>query len=210
MSRLSLPHSLVVFTDGAIRPELGASGLAAVVSDASGVVYGWWAERAGRLTCNEAEYAAVLLALGRLAGVGRRSANLELDFLCDSRVVVDQMQGRAAAHSPALRQALGEARRLCAAFQRVSFSHIPRRRNRLADALANNAVEGSGTENCAALWEFISPCSPGSRALRSGAGQLAAVEQLAIPPAPHRSRPAQGWLGSLLAQLRGSRRWRPG
>jgi ribonuclease HI len=186
MSRTRLPRCLAVFTDGAIRPELGISGLAAVVGDAHGTVYGWWAERAGRLTCNEAEYAAVLLALGRLAGLPQQSGHLELDFYSDSRVVVEQMQGRAAAHSPAMRQALGEARRLSAAFARVTFSHVPRRQNRLADALANNAVEGAGRENCAAFWDAAS-----SRDM-IGAARVSSTN------------PAQDWLSGLLARLAGS------
>jgi ribonuclease HI len=60
----------------------------------------------------------------------------------DSRVVVDQMNGKAAAHSPALRSAKTRLHALCARFQHVSFQHIPRDSNRLADALACEAADG--------------------------------------------------------------------
>ena len=126
-----------VFTDGAIRPELGKSGLAAIVQDERGQIRYWWSRCAGRMTCNEAEYAAVILAIESL----RRLRILEVDIFSDSQVVVHQMSGLASAKAPALRQAQARLRGLLVGFERVTFHHIPREQNRLADALANEAVE---------------------------------------------------------------------
>lgn len=129
-----------IYTDGAIRPERGVSGLAAIVRDEKGRICYWWSSKAGALTCNEAEYAAAIFALEQLQRLPWRQEILEVEIFSDSRVVVDQMNGRAAAHAPALRQAQSRLRTLAARFRKVSFRHIGREQNRLADALAFEAV----------------------------------------------------------------------
>ncbi len=127
-----------VYTDGAIRPEAGISGLAAVVRDENGQVLTLWHRRAGKMTCNEAEYAAVSLALESLKSMKPQNIHI----YSDSQVVVQQMQGMAVTRAPALKQAQLRLRALVNEYERVEFHHIPRERNRLADALANEAVDG--------------------------------------------------------------------
>ena len=131
-----------IYTDGAIRPGQGTSGLAAIVRDQAGQICFWWSRRAGALTCNEAEYAAVIFALEQLQHLPGHQRIPEIEIFSDSRVVVDQMSGRAAAHAPALRQAQHQLHKLVGLFRKVSFHHISREQNRLADALAFEAVTG--------------------------------------------------------------------
>jgi ribonuclease HI len=131
-----------IYTDAAIRPDQGTSGLAAIVRSEDGQIRYWWSERAGTLTCNEAEYAAVIFALEQLKKLQDHNSIQEIEIISDSRVVVDQMSGRAAAHAPNLRQAQNRLRVLVAGFHKVSFHHIGREQNRLADALAFEAVNG--------------------------------------------------------------------
>ncbi len=135
-------RKVIVNTDGAIRPDRHTSGLAAIVRDEQGKICYWWQQRAGSLTCNEAEYAAAIFALERLLQIKNQEHIGEVEVLCDSRVVVDQMQGRAEAHAPGLRQAKARLRTLTERFEKVTFHHISREQNRLADALAFEAVEG--------------------------------------------------------------------
>ena len=143
MSLFSRLRRVNVYTDGAIRPELGKSGLAAIVQDENGRILYWWSRCARKMTCNEAEYAAVILAIETL----RRLRFIEVDLFSDSQVVVHQMSGLASAKAPALRQAQAHLRGLLVGFERVTFHHIPREQNRLADALANEAVEiGTGRD----------------------------------------------------------------
>ncbi|MBU2609320.1 MAG: ribonuclease HI family protein [Chloroflexi bacterium] len=127
-----------VYTDGAIRPERGISGLAAVVRDERGEIRHWWRRRAGRMTCNEAEYAAIIFALESL----RPLHPAQVEVYSDSQVVVHQMRGLARAQAPALRQAQVRLRGLVVQFERVTFHHIPREQNLLADALANDVLDG--------------------------------------------------------------------
>jgi ribonuclease HI len=94
------------------------------------------------MTCNEAEYAAVIFGLERLVALppGRRPGGIQV--YSDSRVVVDGLTGRAAIQVPALRRAAARVQRLAARFERVTFQHLPREQNRLADALAGEALAG--------------------------------------------------------------------
>lgn len=133
------PRLLLVYTDGAIRLERGVSGLAAIVRDETGKVLYWWSRRDKKMTCNEAEYAAVILAMESLRAA--RCNPREIRIHSDSQVLVQQMSGYAAARAPALRQAQMRLRGLVLQFEKVSFHHIPREQNRLADALANEAAD---------------------------------------------------------------------
>lgn len=152
-------------TDGAIRPEQGLSGLAVIVRDEQDHIRYWWKQRSGRLTCNEAEYAAAIFALEQMLRMRFNHGQVVLAVYCDSRVVVDQMSGRAQAHAPEMRKAQARLQALTQRFKRVTFHHIPREQNRLADALAFEAVEGAPRESQPKsnppnieLWEqFISP-----------------------------------------------------
>ena len=133
---------LHVYTDGAIRQKAGSTGLAVVVEDDQGNILGWLARRTGPLTCNEAEYEAVLFALENLSTWQPHAAI----FFSDSKVVVDQARGYAVARAPGMKQRLARLRLLQTDLPPISFRHIPRRRNRLADALANDVVDGYVSE----------------------------------------------------------------
>jgi|GEM_PF-2361501 len=129
-----------IFTDGAIDPARGISGLAAVVRRENGEICHWWNRRAGRLTCNEAEYAAAIFAFEKLLALPTAARPARLVLCSDSQVMVNQMNGSAEAHSPALNRARARLRTLVARCPPVEFQHIFREQNRLADALAYDAV----------------------------------------------------------------------
>jgi len=130
---------LILHTDGAIRP--GWTGLGVVVRDGTGQVVAWRSERVAReMTCNEAEYEALLLGLE----TARALEPDQVEVRMDSQVVVNQMRGLFSVRKASLRRLHARARAAVAALGAVGFVHVPRRRNRLADALANEAVEGEG------------------------------------------------------------------
>lgn len=139
-----LSQSIKIYTDGAIRPGQRASGLAAIVRDERDQICYWWHARAGALTCNEAEYAAAIFALEQLRRLTGGRGVSEVTIYSDSRVMVDQMSGKAAAHAPGLHKAMTRLQALVSRFRKVNFQHISREQNRLADALAFEAVEGPG------------------------------------------------------------------
>jgi probable phosphoglycerate mutase len=68
-----------------------------------------------------------------------------LKIFMDSEVVIGQMQGRFGVHSAALKHWHSRACQLARRFRQVFYHYIPREANRLADALANEAlVDGRG------------------------------------------------------------------
>jgi len=131
-----------VYIDAAIRPEQGRCGLAAIVRDGRGAVVKWLGAVTSGQTNNEAEYEAAIFALNHLRGERARP----LVLFSDSLILVQQMQGRAATKAPELQKKQAQLRLLLRGFASVRFQHIRREQNRLADALANEVVDGETPE----------------------------------------------------------------
>jgi probable phosphoglycerate mutase len=131
----------VVEADGGARGNPGPAGFGAVVRDAdTGEVL---AERSGFLgtaTNNVAEYSGLIAGLSAAAELGVR----EVEVRMDSRLVVEQMSGRWQIKHPGLRPLAAQAAMLVRDFDTVRFEWIPRERNKLADALANKAMDAAG------------------------------------------------------------------
>lgn len=138
------PDQLCIYCDGAIGDEGRGTGLGVVVRDDKGEILGLVKRGLPAMTNNEAEYAALVLALEAAA----RFRPLSLRIHMDSEVVVGQMQGSFAVRSPALRRWHNQACRLARRFREVTYIHISRDANRLADALAAEALAEAGHVYC--------------------------------------------------------------
>jgi len=136
---------LIVEADGGSRNNPGPAGYGAVVRDAStGEVLREASEFLGVATNNFAEYNGLLAGL-RLAH--EVDPDAYVDVRMDSRLVVEQMSGRWQVKHPDLRPLVREAASLASSFGagHVSYTWIPRERNKAADALANKAMDaGTG------------------------------------------------------------------
>jgi len=130
------PEYLAVYCDGGIGGTGQATGLGVVVRDKENEIVGLVKRSMPAMTNNEAEYAALILALQTV----KRFAPRTLHVYMDSEVVVGQMQGRFAVHSPTLKRWHTQACRLARHYPEIVFTCIPRDANRLADALANEAL----------------------------------------------------------------------
>ena len=91
----------------------------------------------GIRTNNVAEYAGLVLALREAALLGAR----EIDLRLDSKLIVEQLNGRWRVKDAKLQGLFAEAIRHLKALRRWSAVHEPRARNRAADALANMALD---------------------------------------------------------------------
>jgi len=132
---------LRLYTDGAARGNPGPAGLGMVIEDGEGMRL-WGGHRYfGTATNNKAEYLALIDGL-RKAAEWKPDA---LEVYLDSQLVVEQVCGRYKVRHADLQPLHREAMGLLRGFPRVNVSHVPRERNRGADALANRAIdEGSG------------------------------------------------------------------
>src|SRR5215217_9033273 len=134
------PEDIVVWTDGGARGNPGPAGYGAVVTSTGGQVLAEVAEGIGWATNNVAEYRGVIAGLRRAKELGARRVRVRADSL----LVVNQQKGLWKVKNADLRPLADEAARLARDFERVTWEHVPRERNRHADALANRAMDNQG------------------------------------------------------------------
>jgi ribonuclease H / adenosylcobalamin/alpha-ribazole phosphatase len=131
---------VVVWTDGGARGNPGPAGYGVVVASPRGEVLDELAEGIGWATNNVAEYKGVIAGLARARALGARRVRVRADSL----LVVNQQKGLWKVKNAGLRPLWAEAARLARGFERVTWEHVPRERNRRADLLANQAMDAQG------------------------------------------------------------------
>ena len=142
---MSVGH-VVVEADGGARGNPGPAGYGAVVREAdSGEVLAERYESLGIATNNVAEYSGLIAGLRAAEALGAR----EVDVRMDSKLVIEQMSGRWQIKHPGLRPLAAQAAALVREFDAVRFDWIPRERNKLADALANKAMDAGASPGAA-------------------------------------------------------------
>jgi len=116
-----------------------ASGIAVIVRSRQGQILDAASCFLEGMTNNEAEYEAVILGLELACLKALVPARVVL--LTDSQIVVGQVRGRFAVRDPKLAPRHARAVHLLADLPGAALVHVPRERNRLADALAAEAME---------------------------------------------------------------------
>jgi ribonuclease H / adenosylcobalamin/alpha-ribazole phosphatase len=149
---------VVVEADGGSRGNPGPAGYGAVVlEEGTGEVLLERYASLGTTTNNVAEYSGLIAGLRAAAELGAA----RVDVRMDSKLVVEQMSGRWQIKNPGLRPLAAEAAKLVAGFATVTFDWIPRERNKLADALANRAMdEAAGKPVSTDTRAFAEPTEP--------------------------------------------------
>ena len=133
---------LVIHIDGGARGNPGDAGFGVYVTDAGGAVLAQLYGFLGTQTNNVAEYAALIVALRYAISAGVGSVVIR----SDSELLVRQIKGVYRVKHPGLIAMHEAARRLIDRIVRVSVEHIPRTRNKEADALANRAMDTRGED----------------------------------------------------------------
>jgi ribonuclease HI len=128
---------LIVRTDGASRGNPGPAAAGVVIEDTSGVVVEQLGAYLGEMPNNQAEYHALILGLQTVGGF-QPSA---VDVFMDSELVVRQMTGVYRVRDAALQLLYREATALARGLPHVTFTHVRRGQNALADRLANLALD---------------------------------------------------------------------
>lgn len=94
----------------------------------------------GHGTNNQAEYHGAIAALEAALGLGAREVELRMD----SELVIRQLSGRYRVKNPGLAPLYKRVLDLRTRFDRVALVHVPRAQNKVADKLANEALDGVG------------------------------------------------------------------
>lgn len=134
----SVSKRATFYADGAIQPK--RTGVSVVGVGDEGQIIVLANRTLPPMTNNEAEYQALLLLLE----LATPYAKLPVQVRMDSEIVIYQMKGRFSVNSPALKALHREACARLPTFVALSFMHVPREQNRLADALASDASFGRG------------------------------------------------------------------
>lgn len=124
-------------TDGASRGNPGPAGIGIVVEGANGDVLEEIAEYIDRQTNNVAEYTALVRGLTRVIELGATA----VEVYSDSELMVRQVEGRYEVKNEVLRTYAQQVRDLRRRLSTFQIHHVPRSRNRRADALANLAID---------------------------------------------------------------------
>lgn len=132
---------LVIYTDGASRGNPGRASYGYVIKTKSGVILHQEGKFLGIQTNNYAEYSAVLGAFKYTSTYFAKKAPHKILLLADSLLVVMQLNGKFRVKNPFLKALFDDVRVLEFKLGKVTYKHIPRAENYLADRLANQALD---------------------------------------------------------------------
>lgn len=130
---------LIIHTDGASRGNPGPAAIGVVIRDEQGRVIAKISEAIGRTTNNRAEYFALIAGLEEALRLGAERVDLRMD----SELIVRQLTGQY--RSKELKALHKQTHQLLLKFKSYSIEHIPRERNKEADALTRHALRKTGS-----------------------------------------------------------------
>jgi probable phosphoglycerate mutase len=129
----------VLYSDGASRGNPGQAAYGAVVFDPEGKERHRTSGVLGITTNNVAEYRGLIAGLEAALALGARRVEVRMD----SELLVRQAIGRYRVKSPGLIPLHRRVLNLRSQFDEVVFRHVPRDQNKLADSLANRALDSA-------------------------------------------------------------------
>jgi len=131
------PTKVTLYADGGSRGNPGPSATGYVLFDEQENILQQSGEYLGITTNNQAEYQAVKLGLEKAKQIGAR----EVDVYLDSLLVVNQMKGVYKVKNRDLWPIHEAIKELGEHFQKMTFTHVPRELNKLADAEVNKVLD---------------------------------------------------------------------
>lgn len=131
-----MDNTLTIFTDGASRSNPGPAAIGAIFWRGQNKVdeYGKFI---GTATNNEAEYQAVIMALQKAKALKTKNIN----FFLDSELVTKHLNHEYKIRDEKIIPLFIKVWNLTLDFDKVTFTHIPREKNREADKLVNKILD---------------------------------------------------------------------
>ena len=130
-------NSVTINVDGASRGNPGPSGIGYCIHDESGKIIEKKGEFIGFATARLAEYYAMRKGIERAIELGYKTAR----FISDSLMVVNQLNGIFNIKNQDIAPIYKDIESKLDFFDAVSFTHVPRSQNMLADSEANAAID---------------------------------------------------------------------
>lgn len=132
-----LPKEVKLYGDGGSRGNPGPSAYGFAILDMNDNVLFKRGQYIGITTNNQAEYKAVLFGLEEAKKQGAKKVEVYLD----SQLVVNQMNGSYKVRNQDLLPIYNSIKSLLTNFESISFTHVPRELNKLADSMVNEALD---------------------------------------------------------------------
>lgn len=123
----------ILKTDGGSRGNPGEGASGAVLFNEEGIVIDIAGLYLHNTTNNNAEYQALVIGLK----MAKKNKVENLECFLDSELIVKQMNGIYKISDANIKQIKKLIDTLLPNFQKVSFTHIPREQNKLADKIVN-------------------------------------------------------------------------
>jgi ribonuclease HI/ADP-ribose pyrophosphatase YjhB (NUDIX family) len=131
-----------IFSDGGSRGNPGPSAAGYIILNHRQEVVAEGGEYLGITNNNQAEYQAVRISLEKAIELGIKN----VDFKIDSMLVVNQMKGFYKIKNRELWPIHERIRDLMKQFNKVSFNHVQREFNQLADGWVNKTLDAHANE----------------------------------------------------------------
>ena len=129
----------LLYTDGGARGNPGPAATAYVLQSDDGTVLAAQGEAIGVATNNVAEYSALVSGLRRAIELGV----VEVEVRSDSELMVKQMRGEYRVKNKALQELFLDASRLALQLGAVTYTHVRREHNELADRILNDVLDAA-------------------------------------------------------------------
>lgn len=134
-----MDNKIIMYTDGGSRNNPGPAAIGVYLEN----LHKQYSHYIGEKTNNEAEYEAVIFGLKKIKQlIGKDQAkNYAVECYLDSEFVTKQMNHEYKVKEQDLQGLFLEVWNLMLDFQKVTFNHIRREKNKVADKLVNEALD---------------------------------------------------------------------
>ncbi len=132
-------QTITLYTDGASRGNPGPAAIGVWI-ETLGKTYG---VTIGETTNNDAEYQALIFGLKKIKSLigNARAKRTRVQCFLDSELVVRQLNHEYKITDAQMQQHFMTIWNLMLDFDSVTFTHVPRAKNRIADRAANDALD---------------------------------------------------------------------
>jgi len=131
-----------VYTDGGSRGNPGISGYGVVIYDDQNKLIYQEAKFLGIKTNNEAEYSGIIAAFNWIKKNKDYYQISQINFFADSQLMIRQLQGIYKVKAPTLLPLFSQVQQLLLQLNLpVKYTDVRREFNKLADELANRAMD---------------------------------------------------------------------
>lgn len=132
-------RKLIIYTDGGARGNPGPAAIGVAIDGLNK----HYSEAIGNTTNNIAEYKAMIFGLKKAKSLlgGKKAEEADVEIRSDSELIVSQLNGKYKIKEESLKTLFIDVWNLKQDFKSVSFTHVPREKNKEADKLVNRALD---------------------------------------------------------------------